>query len=51
MSKYYILKNARIIDPLRNIDSVGDIAFADGRIIEPAEAENPEVIDCTGKHN
>ena len=49
MSKHYILKNARVIDPLRNIDSVGDIAVADGRIISPAAAEDPQVIDCTGK--
>ena len=49
MSKHYILKNARVIDPLRNIDSVGDIAIADGRIVNPVEVKDPQIIDCTGK--
>ena len=44
MSKHYILKNARVIDPLCNIDSVGDIAIADGRIVNPAEVKDPQII-------
>ena len=32
----YILKNARVIDPGRNIDSTGDIGVdSDGRFAEP----------------
>ena len=27
-----LLKNARIIDPARNIDEIGDIAIADGEL-------------------
>ena len=46
----YILKNARVIDPGRNIDSVGDIGVsAEGLFAEPASLKNPEVIDLTGK--
>ena len=46
----YILKNARVIDPGRNIDTVGDIAVSsDGVFVEPSTLSNPEVIDLTGK--
>ena len=46
----YILKNARVIDPGRNIDSVGDIAVnAEGLFAEPGTLANPEVIDLQGK--
>ena len=44
-----LLKNARIVDPARNIDEVGDIAIADGVIVEAAALKSPEVIDLTGK--
>ncbi|MBQ4329967.1 MAG: dihydroorotase [Lentisphaeria bacterium] len=44
-----LLKNARIIDPARNIDKVGDIAVANGVIVDAAELKAPEVIDLTGK--
>ena len=44
-----LLKNARIIDPARNIDKVGDLAVANGIIVEVSELKNPEVIDLTGK--
>ena len=48
--KEYILKNARVIDPGRNIDSVGDIGVdAEGRFAEPAALKNAEVIDLAGK--
>lgn len=47
--KSYILKNARVIDPGRNIDSIGDIGVCDGRIEEPAKLKAPEVIDLAGK--
>ena len=47
--KDIILKNARVIDPVRGIDSVGDIAVSNGVIIEAAEARNPEVYDLAGK--
>ena len=32
----YILKNARIIDPGRNVDSIGDIGVS-GKVIEAPE--------------
>jgi len=44
-----LLKNARIVDPARNIDEIGDIAVADGVIVEAASLKSPEVIDLTGK--
>ena len=44
-----LLKNARIIDPARNIDEIGDIAIADGVIVEASALKSPEVIDLTGK--
>ncbi len=45
----YIFKNARVIDPLRKIDSKGDIGVAAGRIAEPATLKNPQIIDLEGK--
>ena len=47
--KNYILKNARVIDPGRNIDSVGDIGVCGKLIEEPAKLKDPEVIDLKGK--
>ena len=47
--KELILKNALVIDPARNIQSVGDIGISEGHIAEPASLKNPEVIDLTGK--
>ncbi|MBE6375798.1 MAG: dihydroorotase [Lentisphaerae bacterium] len=44
-----LFKNARIIDPARNIDQIGDIAVADGVIVDPGKLNSPEVIDLTGK--
>ena len=43
--KSYILKNARVIDPGRNIDSVGDIGVCGKLIEEPSKLKDPEVID------
>ena len=40
-----LLKNARIVDPARNIDEVGDIAVADGVIVDAASLKAPEIID------
>lgn len=47
--KDMILKNARVIDPVRGIDSIGDIAVSNGVIIEAKDAVDPEVIDLSGK--
>ena len=47
--KDMILKNARVIDPARGIDSIGDIAVSNGVIIEAKDAVDPEVIDLSGK--
>ena len=49
VTKDLILKNARVIDPARGIDSIGDIAISNGVIIEAKDAVNPEVVDLTGK--
>ena len=48
MGSEYILKNARVIDPARGIDAVGDIGVADGVVVEASEVKNPAVIDLTG---
>ena len=47
--KNYIFRNARVIDPVRNIDASGDIGVADGRFVEPASLRNAEQIDLAGK--
>ncbi len=47
--KNYIFKNARIIDPARNIDVKGDLGVVDGRIVDAAEVRSPEIIDLEGK--
>ncbi|MEG2074973.1 MAG: dihydroorotase [Victivallaceae bacterium] len=44
-----ILKAGRVVDPLREIDQVMDIAFAEGKIVAPEDIQNPEIIDCRGK--
>ena len=44
-----LFKNARIIDPGRNIDTKGDIGVADGVITDCGKLKNPEVVDLTGK--
>ena len=47
--KNYILKNARVIDPGRNIDSIGDIGVCGRLVEEPSKLKDPEVIDLKGK--
>lgn len=47
--KSILLKNVRIIDPLRNIDKIGDIAISGGKISTPDKLVSPEVIDLSGK--
>ena len=47
--KNYIFRNARVIDPVRNIDASGDIGVADGHFVEPASLRNAEQIDLAGK--
>ena len=44
-----LLKNARVIDPVRGIDEAGDIGIADGVFVEPGKLVSPEVKDMTGK--
>ena len=44
-----ILKNARIIDPGRNIDTVGDIGAENAVIADPGKVSNAKVIDLKGK--
>ena len=44
-----LFKNARIIDPVRNIDTKGDLGVSDGRIADCGKLKNPEVIDLAGK--
>ena len=44
-----LFKNARIIDPVRQIDAVDSLGVADGVIVAPGKLKHPEVIDLTGK--
>ena len=49
-----VLKNARIIDPSRDLDGTGSLLIADGRIVaagpeaDSARLYNAEVTDCRG---
>ncbi len=45
----YIFENARVIDPLQNLDAVTDIAVSDGRIADPAYVKYAERVDLKGK--
>lgn len=45
----YIFENARVIDPVQNLDTVTDLAVADGRIADPAHVKYAERIDLKGK--
>ncbi len=51
-----LLANARVVDPSRNLDSIGDVLIADGVIREAKKGigaagvpEGTDVIDCRGK--
>ncbi len=55
MSGITVLKNARILDPSRNLDETGTIIIRDGRIaaagadaLNQGEPEGAEVRDCAG---
>ena len=45
----YLLKNGRLIDPARHLDTRADIGVAAGVVTDPAKLGNPEVIDLAGK--
>ena len=45
----YSLKNARIIDPGRGIDAVGDIGIENGLVADPGKVGKPRVMDLAGK--
>lgn len=45
----YIFENARVIDPVQNLDAVTDIAVADGKVADPAHVKYAERIDLKGK--
>ena len=47
--KEILFKNARVIDPARNLDAVGDVGIAEGKFAAPGALKSPEVIDLTGK--
>ena len=49
--KAVLLKNARIIDPSRGLDRVGDLLMREGKIAgvgEELSCPEAEVVDCTG---
>ena len=46
-----LIKNGRLIDPASNLDSVGDLAVANGRIVKLGDAGDfaaDRTIDATG---
>ena len=45
----YIFRNARVIDPGNNIDSLGDIGVSGNLIEAPEKLKKPQVIDLEGK--
>ncbi len=44
----YILKNIRIVDPGRNLDTVTDLGIMDGIMVDPSEVMAPRQIECRG---
>ena len=44
-----LFRNARIVDPVRSMDEIGDVAVAGGIFVEPGSLKSPEVIDLSGK--
>ena len=34
-----LLKNARIVDPVRNVDKTGDVGVSGGKIADPASLD------------
>lgn len=47
--KEYLLKNGRLIDPVRNIDAMCDLGVSDRHMADPGSLRNPEVIDLKGR--
>ncbi len=45
--KEFVVKNARVIDPANNVDSVCDICVCDGKFVESV-SHSAEVIDAKG---
>lgn len=45
----YILRGARIVDPSRGIDEVGDLGVFEGRITAPEKVKKAVEIDLTGR--
>lgn len=45
----FLLEGARIIDPVRGIDSVGDVAIRDGHFVTPELLHSPKRINLAGK--
>lgn len=43
-----LLKNARLIDPSRQLDEIGSLLLEDGFICAPDAGEPDEIIDCEG---
>ncbi len=44
-----LLKNGRMIDPARMIDTICDIGISGSRITDPGKLKNPKVYDLGGK--
>jgi dihydroorotase len=44
----YILKNGRVVDPSRQIDSKMDIGIKDGKICEPENTGKAKIVDLKG---
>lgn len=44
-----LFKNARLIDPERGTEALGDLGVRDGRVVSPEGMDGAQVIDCGGK--
>ena len=42
-----LLKNGRVIDPSQNLDRIGDVWLAGGKIVGP-QSRADRTLDCTG---
>jgi len=48
LSRCYILRGARVIDPVNNFDQIADLAVADGILVAAAQVPTAPVIDLSG---
>ena len=48
MKKNFLLKGGRVIDPARGVDQIMDLGVLDGRMVDPGQVPDPEVVELGG---